>query len=109
MATRTVTSLVDDLDGSAAEENLSFGLDWVEYEIDLSAGHAQALREAFAPYLAAARRVGAGARPARGRLGPRNRTATAAQSVRAASARRSGPGRPNTVSRSPIAAASPVG
>ena len=70
MATRTVTSLVDDLDGSAAEENLSFGLDRVEYEIDLSAGHAQALREVFAPYLAAARRVGGrrspgGAQPAR--------------------------------------------
>jgi hypothetical protein len=65
MATRTVTSLVDDLDGSVAEENLSFGLDRVEYEIDLSAGHAQALREVFAPYLAAARRVG-GRRSPRG-------------------------------------------
>lgn len=89
MATRTVTSLVDDLDGSAAEENVSFGLDRVEYEIDLSAGHAQALRDMFAPYLAAARRVGGrrktgGAQPARsprsnGNDGPRRSRSTNAE------------------------------
>lgn len=72
MATRTVTSLVDDLDGSAAEENVSFGLDRIEYEIDLSAEHAHELREVFAPYLAAARRVGG--RRSAGRAQPARRS-----------------------------------
>lgn len=66
MAKRTVTTLVDDLDGnSTAEENVSFGLDRVDYEIDLSADHAGALREVLAPYLSAARRTG-GRRGSRG-------------------------------------------
>jgi Lsr2 len=36
--------LVDDLDGSAADGTVRFGLDGTEYEIDLTAEHAQALR-----------------------------------------------------------------
>jgi hypothetical protein len=58
---------VDDLDGSEAEGTVRFGLDGSEYEIDLNADHAQALREALAPYVSAARRSGGGAtrRPAR--------------------------------------------
>jgi hypothetical protein len=58
---------VDDLDGSEAEGTVRFGLDGSEYEIDLNADHAQALREALAPYVGAARRAGGGAtrRPAR--------------------------------------------
>ncbi|NMO88473.1 Lsr2 family protein [Actinomycetospora sp. TBRC 11914] len=58
MATRTVVTLVDDVDGSTAEESVSFGLDGVEYEIDLSAEHAEALRGVLEPYAAAARRTG---------------------------------------------------
>lgn len=57
MAQRTVVSLVDDLDGGAADETVGFGLDGARYEIDLSAGHARALREALAGYLAHARRT----------------------------------------------------
>jgi pyruvate/2-oxoglutarate dehydrogenase complex dihydrolipoamide acyltransferase (E2) component len=49
---------VDDLDGTTADENVSFGLEGVEYEIDLSTEHAEALREVLAPYAAAARRTG---------------------------------------------------
>ncbi len=64
MAQRTVVTLVDDLDGGVAEESVSFGLDHVDYEIDLSGEHAAALRDALAPYVAAARRTG-GRRPAR--------------------------------------------
>ena len=61
------TLLIDDLDASAAEETVRFGLDGAEYEIDLNAGHAQALRDALARYVRAARRAGGGARrPARG-------------------------------------------
>jgi hypothetical protein len=53
---------VDDLDGSTAGGTIRFGLDGTEYEIDLNATHAQALRDALARYISAARRVGAGTR-----------------------------------------------
>ena len=67
MAQKVQTLFVDDLDGSQAEGTVRFGLDGTDYEIDLNAKHAQALREALAPYMGAARRPGSGARrPARG-------------------------------------------
>src|SRR6516164_6258018 len=47
-----------------------FGLDGVEYEIDLSAEHAEALRRALAPFIGAARRSPAAGRKA-GRGGRR--------------------------------------
>ena len=66
MAQKVQTLFVDDLDGSQAEGTVRFGLDGTDYEIDLNAKHAQALREALAPYVGAARRPGSGARrPAR--------------------------------------------
>ena len=58
MASRTTVTLVDDLDVSEAEESVSFGLEGIDYEIDLSGAHAQGLRELVAPYAAAARRTG---------------------------------------------------
>lgn len=69
MATRTLVTLVDDLDGSTADQSVSFGLDRVEYEIDLTSEHAESLRAALAPYTAAARRTG-------GRRAARQATAT---------------------------------
>jgi nucleoid-associated protein Lsr2 len=67
MAQKIQTLLIDDLDGSEAEGTVRFGLDGTEYEIDLSAEHAQALRDALARYVSAARRASGGARrPARG-------------------------------------------
>ncbi len=67
MAQRVQTLLIDDLDGGEAEGTVRFGLDGAEYEIDLSAGHADALRRALAPYVSAARRApGAAGRPGRG-------------------------------------------
>jgi hypothetical protein len=36
MATRTITSLVDDADGSEAQETVELGLEGTTYEIDLS-------------------------------------------------------------------------
>ena len=66
MAQKIQTLLIDDLDGSEAEGTVRFGLDGTEYEIDLNAEHAQALRDALARYVRAARRAGGGARrPAR--------------------------------------------
>src|SRR3954451_23337661 len=59
MAQKTVVSFIDDLDGeSEAEGTVTFGLDGVEYEIDLTAENAEDLRDIFAPYIAAARRTG---------------------------------------------------
>lgn len=58
MAQKVQVLLVDDIDGGDAAETLSFSLDGVNYEIDLSDEHATALRDAFAPWVGHARRVG---------------------------------------------------
>ncbi len=63
MAQKIQVLLLDDLDGSEAEGTVRFALDGTEYEIDLNAEHAQALRDALARYVRAARRAG-GRRPA---------------------------------------------
>lgn len=60
MAQVTNVTLVDDLDGSAADDTVAFGLDGRFFEIDLNAEHASQLRDAIAPFVAAARRTGAG-------------------------------------------------
>ena len=57
MAQRTQVLLIDDLDGSSADETLNFGLDGAAYEIDLSTANAGLLRKALADYVAAGRRV----------------------------------------------------
>src|ERR1700749_3912751 len=65
VAQKIQTLVIDDLDGS--EGTVRFGLDGADYEIDLNAEHAQALREARALYVQAARRAGGGSRrPVRG-------------------------------------------
>ena len=73
MAQKVQTLFIDDLDGSAAEGTVRFGLDGTEYEIDLNAGHAQQLRDALAAYVRAGRRVSGGSRhlPAAGVGGQR--------------------------------------
>jgi hypothetical protein len=48
--------LIDDLDGSAAEGTVRFGLDGAEHEIDLNAAHDRELRDALTRYVNAARR-----------------------------------------------------
>jgi Lsr2 len=62
VAQKIQTLYVDDIDGSDAEGTVRFGLDGTEYEIDLNAEHAQALRDAVARYAKAGRRVGGAAR-----------------------------------------------
>lgn len=56
MAQKVKIILIDDLDGGEADETVRFGLDGVQYEMDLSATHAKDLRDAMAPYVGAARR-----------------------------------------------------
>ena len=62
VAQKIQTVFIDDLDGSEAEGTVRFGLDGAEYEIDLNAEHARALRDALARYVQAARRAGGSAR-----------------------------------------------
>ena len=58
MAQKVTVTLVDDLDGSTAEETVEFGLDGATYTIDLSGGNAGRLREALDEYVEHARRAG---------------------------------------------------
>lgn len=58
MAQQILVSLVDDLDGSEADETVQFALDGVTYEIDLSSENAEELRDALAQYIEHARRAG---------------------------------------------------
>jgi hypothetical protein len=60
MARRVIHELIDDLDGGLAEESLSFGLDGVQYTIDLSAKNAADLRDVLAPFVTAATKLGRG-------------------------------------------------
>jgi hypothetical protein len=58
VAQHVETRLVDDLDGSEAEETVTFSLAGRQYEIDLSGKNAARLRESLASFVAAARRSG---------------------------------------------------
>lgn len=57
MATKVIRTLIDDIDGSNADETVSFRIDGADYEIDLTAANAAGLREALAPYIAAGRKI----------------------------------------------------
>lgn len=64
MARRIVHQLVDDIDGSVLEvgegETVHFSVNGTSYEIDVSDAHAEELRKALEPYIAAGRRSGSG-------------------------------------------------
>jgi hypothetical protein len=70
MAQKVLVQLVDDLDGTSAEDvaTVLFGLDGVSYEIDLSDTNAERLRDSLQEFVDSARRTGGrvkrGARPA---------------------------------------------
>ena len=70
MAQQVNIVLVDDIDGTPAEETVSFALDGKEYEIDLSAKNAAKLRNAFAPYVGHARKGAGRRRGGRAASGP---------------------------------------
>jgi len=57
MAQKVQVLLVDDVDGGTADETVTFGLDGVTYEIDLTSENAAKLRDAFAQWVASARKV----------------------------------------------------
>lgn len=58
MATQTTVTLVDDLDGGEADEQVQFMVDGKSYEIDLSSSNSKKLRDALAPFVMVARRTG---------------------------------------------------
>jgi hypothetical protein len=60
MAQKTIVQLIDDLDQGEADETVSFALDGTNYEIDLSEKNAKELRDTFARYVSAARKVSRG-------------------------------------------------
>jgi len=74
VAKRVQVVLEDDIDGSPAAETLSFGLDGVTYEIDLSAANAAALRDQLAKWIGAAQRTGGRRATGRRAAAPSRRT-----------------------------------
>jgi hypothetical protein len=68
---------IDDIDGSEAAGTVRFGLDGVDYEIDLSAEHTNELHTVLRTYVDHARKVGGGSR-----RGPRGRRAVDTTAVR---------------------------
>lgn len=77
MAKQVITLLTDDLDGGEADRTVEFGLDGVNYTIDLSEKNAGKLRKALDPYLTVATRVG------RNGTEPRTRRGTGVSTGRA--------------------------
>ncbi|MCW2805665.1 MAG: hypothetical protein QOF52_1218 [Propionibacteriaceae bacterium] len=55
---RVVTELVDDLDGTDADETVTFSIDGVSYEIDLASHNAESLRKGLEDYVTNGRRIG---------------------------------------------------
>jgi hypothetical protein len=58
VAQKVQVIFTDDLDGTEAADTVSFAIDGVSYDIDLSEANAEALRGVFGPYILAGRRVG---------------------------------------------------
>jgi hypothetical protein len=77
VAKETVTRLIDDLDGSDAQETVSFALDGSLYEIDLSAKNAKKLRSELAGYVDKGTRISGRAVAASLRSGRSRGTAAA--------------------------------
>ena len=58
MATKVLTTLQDDIDGSNATQTIRFALDGIEYEIDVSDRNANRLRNSLSEFIAHSRKVG---------------------------------------------------
>jgi nucleoid-associated protein Lsr2 len=60
MAQKTIVQLIDDLDGTSSDsiETITFGLDGVTYEIDLTDDNADKLRGRLAEFIGSAQRTG---------------------------------------------------
>jgi Lsr2 len=79
MAKRVIHELIDDMNGQPADESVTFALDGVQYEIDLTSKNAAKLRDALAPFVAGGTKTGRGGVSgirARGGRGARTTTRT---------------------------------
>lgn len=69
MSTKTIVTLIDDVDGSEATQTVQFSLDGTSYEIDLSDKNGDELRQSLDMWISAARRVGKSAPSKRSQRG----------------------------------------
>ena len=78
MAKTVIVKLIDDIDGGDADETIRFSLDDRSYEIDVSAGNAARLRDAFKPFIEKGRPIDGSVRSTRAsrasRPGPAEKT-----------------------------------
>ena len=84
MASKTVVTLIDDLDGKEISEDggtVAFTFDGVSYQIDLAEKNLAKFRKALNPDIAAATKVQGQSNPGRRRL--RNAASTDPQQIRA--------------------------
>ncbi|MGC5171284.1 histone-like nucleoid-structuring protein Lsr2 [Micromonospora sp. DT81.3] len=58
MAKKTITTYIDDIDGSDADGTVTFSFDSKLYEIDLSSKNRKKLVDALEPFIKAARSAG---------------------------------------------------
>lgn len=72
MAQRLKVELIDDIDGKDADETVTFALDGVSYEIDLSTKNAAKMRDSLAVYVGSSRKVGGRRRRGKGSSGGRS-------------------------------------
>ncbi|UJP40915.1 histone-like nucleoid-structuring protein Lsr2 [Cellulomonas palmilytica] len=82
MAQKVQVLLIDDVDGSSADETVTFALDGVTYEIDLTAKRAAELRDSFATWVGHARKVGGRSTSGAAKPSSRRRSSNDAQAIR---------------------------
>ncbi|GAB3162864.1 Lsr2 family protein [Amycolatopsis stemonae] len=96
MARNTAVQVLDDLTGDPAGETVGFGLDGIDYDIDLSFANAEALRELLQRYADAGRRTGGrkrrprivpGAKKPRAKAAPKTAKAVAGRRTAAKTAK----------------------
>lgn len=71
MAQKVQVILVDDLDGGSADETVTFSLDGVSYEMDLSTENAAKFRDSLTSWVGHARKVSRASAGRPGRRGMR--------------------------------------
>lgn len=81
MAQRVQVTLIDDIDQTEGAETVTFALEGVTYEIDLSTKNAAKLRDSLAPWIGHGRRVVASRSASATRAGSR-RASTDSAAVR---------------------------
>lgn len=60
MARKVRVHLLDDIDGSPADETVTFALDGITYHIDVTSARAQQLRASLEQFVGSARKLGRG-------------------------------------------------